>query len=393
MTRRESHLNLGKARISALSLAMLAVFMFVVPLALRAEADANQANLISNGTFEGGTQTWSCHACTVSAVSPGQSGTKAAQIKTNRSDTQAQFYTFNLPLQPNTQYELHFWAKSSGQDIQVNLLKHGSPYTNYGLSKKFDLTTKWQEFGMTFTTKGFSQPVSDARLRFLTPRGSGIDYSIDSITLTAVGSPPPGGSPTPTPPPGGSPTPPPTTGAEIVIFDWNKPVTTLNRGFPWDQEDDILYNRNLISPTNYGEGTFYYRAEISGMPASKNMKLQFCIWQPAANDTTKPYKDPYKLENCGSLQSISYQGNKVVATWSQKVQDLWKKNGIIIDWSRPRFRNGVAIKNSSGLPVSNYNGWNWNGEDPNKWYPMDLRFTVVMVEKGKSFSGWDRYIK
>jgi hypothetical protein len=141
-------------------------------------------------------------------------------------------------------------------------------------------------------------------------------------------------------------------------------------------------NGNWTTPVNYAQGTLYFRAEVRDMPTNKDMKLQICFWQ-----------DQLQLENCGSMTSISYEGDKVVATWSQGVQDLWMKNGVPIDWTRPRQRYGVAIKNSAGLPVSNFSGWNWNGEDPDEWYPMNLRFTTVVVEKGKSFSGWDNYIK
>ena len=71
---------------------------------------------------------------------------------------------------------------------------------------------------------------------------------------------------------------------------------------------------------------------------------------------------------------------------------MWKKNGRALDWAKPRDRNGVAIKNMQGKPVSPYSGWNWNGENPAQWYPMNMRFTVVIVRQGQTFSGWNNYI-
>ena len=50
------------------------------------------------------------------------------------------------------------------------------------------------------------------------------------------------------------------------------------------------------------------------------------------------------------------------------------------------------MRNRYNLPVSDKQGWNWNGENPDNWYPLDLRFTVVVVEKGAGFSGWDNYV-
>lgn len=71
--------------------------------------------------------------------------------------------------------------------------------------------------------------------------------------------------------------------------------------------------------------------------------------------------------------------------WEKPVQELWKKDDKIIDWPRPRQRYGFAIKNSQGKPVSDYRGWNWNGEDPDEWYPLDAQMAVVVVAKGASF--------
>lgn len=375
---------LGALIVTFMALAVLALLS--APNDTQAQSGASETNQVVNGTFESGNQPWQCNKCTLSTGAPAHGGSRAAQLRTTSSADRAQFYQAGIRLQPNTQYTLRFWAKSAGgQDFQVHLLKHGSPYTNYGLSTSYlNVTTAWKEFVITFATKGFSQPVADARLRFFAPMGSGFQYSIDDVSLVASGdtSPSPKPSPTPTATPGTN--PPPSTGSELVVYDWNQMVTTAQRGFPWEQPPRA--NGNWMTPINFAEGTFYYRAEIRSMPTNKDMKLQFCIWQAKNNDN-------FALENCGSQQSISYRGNAVVATWSQGVQNLWKKGGKIIEWDRPRYRNGVAIKTSAGLPVSNFNGWNWNGQNPNHWYPMNLRFTVVVVEKGKSFSGWDNYIK
>ena len=36
---------------------------------------------------------------------------------------------------------------------------------------------------------------------------------------------------------------------ELLIFDWNKPVTTAQKGFPWDKPPK--QNGNWVSPVNY----------------------------------------------------------------------------------------------------------------------------------------------
>jgi hypothetical protein len=183
---------------------------------------------------------------------------------------------------------------------------------------------------------------------------------------------------TPSPPPTLTPLP---DDSELLVFDWNEPALKKHHGFPWDDPPRALANGNWQTPVNFAEGTLYFRAEVRHMPTDKMMFLQFCFWQ---------YRNT--LENCSRLQALTYAGDLTVVTWEQEVVKLWKKGGRSIDWVHPRDRNGVSIKNSDRKPVSDYSDWNWNGEDPDDWYPMDLRFTVVVVEKGQTFSGWANYI-
>lgn len=163
---------------------------------------------------------------------------------------------------------------------------------------------------------------------------------------------------------------------EILVFDWKTPVTKLHRGFPWDRPPK--QNGNWVSPVNYAGGNFYFRVQVFSQPKPQNMRLQFCVWQ---------FRNT--RETCSALKAITV-GQTV--TWSQPVNGMWKKNGVSLNWTKPRDRNGVAIKNSAGKPVSNYSNWNWNGENPDLWYPLNMRFTVVAVRQGKAFSGWQNYI-
>lgn len=371
MIQDNSSVRLLRTAALALIVGVFAFLAVVIPTA-RGAAGATDTNVVVNPGFESGVQSWTCKSCALSAGTPAQNGAAAGQMRTTSRTARAQLFQSNLALQPRTQYELTFWARSGGQDLQVDLFKQTSPTTNYGLSQTFNVTGEWQQFRATFTTTNFASPVSNARLRFRAPKGSGFQYSIDDVSLVALSAPP---TATATP----SPTPPPAGGSELLVFDWNAPVTTAQHGFPWDKPP--LANGNWITPVNYAEGTFYLRAEVRSIPANQDdMKVQFCIWQ-----------DQSKLENCTRTVDVPGRPGTVVE-WSVGVQNLWKKNGVIIDWSRERHRNGFAIKNGAGDPVSDYSGWNWNGENPAQWYPMNARFTVVVVAKGETFSGWSNYI-
>ena len=77
---------------------------------------------------------------------------------------------------------------SSGHDVEVVLLKHGSPYTNYGLKQNFNLTDFWQTFKTEFNTKHFTNTVNDGRLMFYLPQfaKAGDKYYFDSVMLEEV---------------------------------------------------------------------------------------------------------------------------------------------------------------------------------------------------------------
>lgn len=193
-------------------------------------------------------------------------------------------------------------------------------------------------------------------------------------TATATTTATPTATPTATATPTVTPTLPP--GEELLVFDWNKPVTLAESGFAVDIPP--IANGDWTKPINFAEGTLYFRAQIRSQPMpQKDMRLGFCFWKKDA-------------ENCAGEIVPGYTGT--IVYWSRPVKDLFKVGGLSIDWSQPRARNGFAVRNAKNDPVSDKQGWNWAGENPLDWYPLDLRMTVVVVEKGAGFSGWDNYI-
>ena len=147
---------------------------------------------ILNPGFESGTASWIFYSNgkgTFTATSPGNEGTKAAKIALTRGGTNIQLYQTGITLEPNTRYQLSFSAYStSGHDLSVNLIKHGSPYTNYGLDYTAKLGTSWKAFSTEFTTQGFTGMVNDGRLMFwLAPFAeAGDTYYIDDIRLDEI---------------------------------------------------------------------------------------------------------------------------------------------------------------------------------------------------------------
>lgn len=153
----------------------------------------------------------------------------------------------------------------------------------------------------------------------------------------------------------------------LLIYDWNKPVEKKNHGFPSEQPPRA--NGDWTNPVNFAEGTLKLQVVIKSMPVPQTMRLQFCIWQ----------NFDYSIESCTYEKEVEgFTGN--VVSWDVPMDKLLPIHGVV-DYTQPRQRFGVAIKNSEGSPVSDYNDYNWGGEDPNEWYPLDMHFSVYVVTK------------
>lgn len=151
-------------------------------------------NVLANPGFENGTSSWTFYTNgngSFTTVSPGSEGSTAGRVTVTTTGTNTQLYQAGIRLDPYTDYELTFAARSSsGNDLKVSVLKHASPYTNYGLNRHVaDLRTNWQTFKVTFRTMGFSSPVSDARLMFWLSdtAKAGDQFFIDGIVLAKKG--------------------------------------------------------------------------------------------------------------------------------------------------------------------------------------------------------------
>lgn len=174
-----------------------------------------------------------------------------------------------------------------------------------------------------------------------------------------------------------------TSAAAIKVFDWNKPVTIANSGFaqykPLSSYPQ-LPNGNWVSPINYVGGTLYIRARVISIPKNQpGMKLGFCFWQQ------KPKYGEECTRNYALPGAAGSEGR-----WSQSFKSMAKIGGAAINWTQPRWKAGFVVRGPRG-PVSNKLNFNWSGENPAHWYPLNIHYTVVLVAPGGGAPNWTQF--
>ncbi|HIH32316.1 TPA: hypothetical protein HA235_06440 [Candidatus Woesearchaeota archaeon] len=254
-------------------------------------ASSVSANLVTNPGFSGKTG-WNFYTNGVASFTA--SGSGVVSITTKGSNTQ--LYQYGLALKPNTDYKLTFTASASkGSDLQVYIHKHGSPYTNYGLSNwNVPLTTSLQTFTKTFKTT--SSASTDARLRFWLVNGlNGEIYKISNVILEETG----GSTPAPdTLSVTHSPTSP-LTGDEVTLNAVSSKSATIKIFV-----DDVLKKTCTAtmscsySSTYTGTHTYYATAEASPLlrdPVSGTKSFTVSDIPPTPSGDGLVYREYYAI--------------------------------------------------------------------------------------------------
>jgi hypothetical protein len=157
---------------------------------LASQGGSVPGSVLKNGGFDEGTGGWTFFTSGTGSFTtvPGFSGL-AANIQISTAGANVQFYQSGIILEPNTRYRLTFVGRcATGHTVQVSVLKHTSPYTNYGLEPTtFALGTSWQTYSTVFTTSGFSSTVGDARLMFwMSAAKAGDQIGFDEVTISKL---------------------------------------------------------------------------------------------------------------------------------------------------------------------------------------------------------------
>ncbi len=131
------------------------------------------------------------------------------------------------------------------------------------------------------------------------------------------------------------------------------------------------------SPVNYAEGTIHMRLEVLSKPSARDVNYQICIFQDQHTSAKHA---------CARYQKFSAPGTYI---WEQSLPSIFQYGNL--DWSRRMLDTMLVVKDGAGNPVDDRFGFGgkWAGSpDFSLYYPMEVKFTAIVVAKGAAFAGW-----
>ena len=188
----DSHSMTGLRK--ALPLAVSGAALLALPSMASA---ASAASPLLNGNFDSGRLSpWvvtNQHGASASAsidTSTYVSGPDSANVNITKANSAnpwyVEFHQYNLQLTPSTQYVVSFRAKADkARQIQAFIQQQGGSYSNF-VTQNFNVTTSWQQFGMTMPARS-SYGTTYQALRFALAQTTGHVW-LDDVTLAPAGA-------------------------------------------------------------------------------------------------------------------------------------------------------------------------------------------------------------
>lgn len=177
------------------------------------------------------------------------------------------------------------------------------------------------------------------------------------------------------------------SGSEALVFDWNKIMTKPGRYIEgitkWQPDNQpVRVNTDWTRPPHYARGTYHVRVLIRKMAKHDDFKFIFNHWQIIDGKHAEATMMPPEL-------AFQYRGTPIARTFEypvEKVNSVHLKlpqQFVAFDWSKPRDLVGFFPPAFPTTPDS--------GRLDPAAFPVDIRFTVVVVAPGAKFSGWSNY--
>ncbi len=158
------------------------------------------------------------------------------------------------------------------------------------------------------------------------------------------------------------------------FYTYEQPATKSSSAVSFFATSDGA-QKNWRTPTNYAEGTVYQRLEVSRKPSTEAVNYQLCL---VPNDAiaVKPA--------CSLADGLEFSD---IGTYTAE-QPLAEFYGYDdIDWKKGISNLMVILRDKNGNPI-NAAFAEELGISLDLFYPMEVRYTVVLVPKGGVFQGW-----
>ena len=184
------------------------------------------------------------------------------------------------------------------------------------------------------------------------------------------------------------------TGENLVLLD----VTYTHNG-SFDLETNVstgtraltffdVPNRipaNLAFPVNYAGGTLYQRLEVRNKPSGFPVQYQHCLLQNALSFNGVNVSSASACSDANGL-TLTAPG---IYEHVQPLPSLLRAGAF--NWRQPASQQLLIVKDRRGVPVDNRYGFEgaWYASPIfSLYYPMQIRYTAVIVPPGGAFTGW-----
>lgn len=188
--------------------------------------------------------------------------------------------------------------------------------------------------------------------------------------------------------------PPLPTGDNLVLldvtythngnFDLETNVSTGTRAFTFFDVPARIPD-NLAFPVNYAAGTLYQRLEVRNKPSGFPVQYQHCLLQSAL---------AFSGANLSSVSACS-DANGLTLTAPGVYEHVQPLPSLVragaFNWRQPASQQILIVKDRRGVPVDNRYGFEgqWYASPIfSLYYPMQVRYTAVIVPPGGAFTDW-----
>ena len=175
----------------------------------------------------------------------------------------------------------------------------------------------------------------------------------------------------------------------FVVYDDTSTITEASRGF-YRFQPSLVAGTDWTSPFDFYNGTMYARWEVTQYPSEEPFQLQFCIWSEVKEGRFTPGNWKEMCSPHTDLKGVD------LATDIALPAEMWRLNpDEPCDFSKiSDFRfMGIVVRcgnrlNCTDMVPKAIECW----EQRHLIYPFKVRFSLVALAQGETFTGWENYI-